>query len=286
MKMKQFIGKVKLGAIRKAPELMLGGALITGTACVITTGKSAYKAHGIVINYNDERAAIAQKSLCTDDRETAKDEIRKLYLHTGLELAKTYAVPFTLYAATIAFVMGSYTIQKKRMKALSATLASVSASYAALVAKLKNGAEHGLTAKEVLDGVEVNTSVDENGNVVEEKVQGDPVETSPYKFRFDKYSINWEKDKFQNQCTLISEENWANDVLSLQGYLFLNDVLDRLGIPRTKAGQIVGWVKNGEGDGYVSFGTFDCSKYEDIRYDENAFDLEFNCDGDILCKFN
>ena len=122
--------------------------------------------------------------------------------------------------------------------------------------------------------------------VVEEKVQGDPVETSPYKFRFDKYSINWEKDKFQNQCTLISEENWANDVLSLQGYLFLNDVLDRLGIPRTKAGQIVGWVKNGEGDGYVSFGTFDCSKYEDIRYDENAFDLEFNCDGDILCKFN
>ena len=53
-----------------------------------------------------------------------------------------------------------------------------------------------------------------------------------------------------------------------------------------KAGQIVGWVKNGEGDGYVSFGTFDCSKYEDIRYDENAFDLEFNCDGDILCKFN
>ena len=202
------------------------------------------------------------------------------------EALGSYAIPFTLYAATIAFVMGSYTIQKNRMKALSATLASVSASYAALVAKLKNGAEHGLTAKEVLDGVEVKTSVDENGNVVEEKVQGDPVETSPYKFRFDKYSINWEKDKFQNQCTLISEENWANDVLSLQGYLFLNDVLDRLGIPRTKAGQIVGWVKNGEGDGYVSFGTFDCSKYEDIRYDENAFDLEFNCDGDILCKFN
>ena len=84
--------------------------------------------------------------------------------------------------------------------------------------------------KEVVDS--------ETGEVKLEKVQGEPVD-SLYKVRFDKYSTAWEKDKFQNESTLKGEESWANDVLRLQGYLFLNDVYDRLGLPRTKHGQIV-----------------------------------------------
>ena len=64
------------------------------------------------------------------------------------------------------------------------------------------------------------------------------------------------------------------------------DVLDRLGLPRTKAGLIVGWVLNGEGDGYVDFGVVDCETLENVNYNDNAYDLNFNVDGDILSKFN
>ena len=39
----QLIGKVKLGAKRNAPELLLGGALITGTATVVLTGRASFR---------------------------------------------------------------------------------------------------------------------------------------------------------------------------------------------------------------------------------------------------
>ena len=48
----QLIGKVKLGAKRNAPELLLGGALITGTATVVLAGRASIKAKELA----DQRA--------------------------------------------------------------------------------------------------------------------------------------------------------------------------------------------------------------------------------------
>ena len=39
MKAEQIIGKIKLGAKRNAPELLLGTALLTGTTCVVLTSR-------------------------------------------------------------------------------------------------------------------------------------------------------------------------------------------------------------------------------------------------------
>ena len=218
--------------------------------------------------------------------EEYKKEIVKHYSRLALALAKQYAVPAGLYATTVACVFSSYKIQKNRQLALSAALAACTTAYTSLVTKLKSGAEHGLSAKDVLEGYEMKEVVDsETGEVKLEKVQGEPVD-SLYKVRFDKYSTAWEKDKFQNESTLKGEESWANDVLRLQGYLFLNDVYDRLGLPRTKHGQIVGWLFEGDGDGYVDFGIKDAEVYDNVMFDYNAFDLNFNVDGDILTKFN
>lgn len=282
--LQQLIGKVKLGAKRNAPELLLGGALLTGTACVVTASVATVKANFIVDEFRYSKEDIADRIGEDYSKEEAAKDLKKLYISTGIELSKNYAIPFALYAATVAGVFGSYKIQKKRQIALSAALATVSASYAALMTKLKKGAEYGLTAEDIINGVEIEETIDESGVVTGNKVQGEAV-TDLYKFRFDKYSTAWENDKFQNISTLRGEENWANDKLRLQGYLFLNDVLDRLGMPRTKAGQVVGWISNGKGDCFVDFGTVDCDTYDDVRFDNNAFDLNFNVDGDILTKF-
>ena len=63
-----------------------------------------------------------------------------------------------------------------------------------------------------------------------------------------------------NLMFLRRQQDAATDRLKANGYLFLNDVYDMLGIQRTKAGQIVGWVydeKNPIGDNYVDFGIYD-----------------------------
>lgn len=89
-------------------------------------------------------------------------------------------------------------------------------------------------------------------------------------------------------CFLRSCQQYANDKLKADGYLFLNDVYDMLGIPRSKAGQIVGWVydpKNPIGDNYVDFGIYDINREKNrdfVNGYERTILLDFNVDGNIL----
>ena len=70
--------------------------------------------------------------------------------------------------------------------------------------------------------------------------------------------------------------------------MFLNEAYDQLGIPRTKAGAVVGWVYNEKdpvGDNYIDFGIYD-PKDEKARDFVNGYErvilLDFNVDGYIL----
>lgn len=286
VKITQFIGKVQLGVKRNAPELLLGAGLLTGTATIVFASKATLKAKELTAEFNDAKASLEYDLLdeAIDDNNV-KHEIKKTYTKYALSLTKEYAIPVGLYAATVGLIFSSYKIQKNRQMALSAALAACTTAYTTLVNKLKKGAVVGLTAKEVLDGIEGKEVVNpETGEVTIEKVQGDPID-SIYKIRFDRYSPVWEKDKFQNESTLRSEENWANDRLRLRGFVFLNEIYDRLGFAPIKAGQMVGWKLDGNGDGFIDFGIKDCEEYEDVRFDHNAFDLNFNVDGDILTDF-
>lgn len=282
IKLQQTIGAIKLGAKRNAPELLLGLGLVTGTACVALTGRASVKAAEIQRNFvSDKEQLDIEWANHTIVEEEGKVIIRKMYTKYALDLAKEYAIPVGLYAATVASVFASYKIQKNRNMALSAALTACTTAYASLLGKLRNGAAAGLTAKEVMDGIEAKITTDENGIEVVEKVQGEAVD-GMYAVRFDKYSPCWEDNKWQNEATLRAEQNWANDRLTLQGYVFLNDIYHRLGLPPTIAGQMVGWAANSNGDGYVDFGIKDAEERDDAGFDYNAFDLEFNVDGDIL----
>lgn len=282
MKMNNVIGSIKFGAKKYSPELLLGGALITGTACVATTVIATTKAENIKARYVESKDSIV---LCEMSEDEKKKAVKKLYAEVAIEYAKRYAVPATLFIATTGLVFASYKIQKNRQIALSSALASATLAYSSLLGRVQRGAEAGLTAQEILDGIDVKKNVDEEtGEVTYEKVQGEKL-GAIYDFRFDKYATSWEPDKYCNLCTLNAEQQWANDRLTLDGYLFLNDVLDRLGLPRTKAGQVVGWKRDGNGDGYVDFGIVDCANYDNVSFDSNAYDLSFNIDGDILTDF-
>ena len=68
--------------------------------------------------------------------------------------------------------------------------------------------------------------------------------------------------------------------------MFLNEVLDMLGIDRVPAGQQVGWVLDSEtGDGFIDFGIFDIKCEANRRFVnglEKSIWLNFNVDGDIM----
>ena len=100
-----------------------------------------------------------------------------------------------------------------------------------------------------------------------------------YSVCFDEKNVNWEKNNTWSLLFLKNVENWANDFLLARGYIFLNDIYDRLGFDRTPAGQVVGWLNKGEGDNYVDF------KIHDHTSDEQPhIQIDFNVDGIIIHK--
>ncbi len=87
-----------------------------------------------------------------------------------------------------------------------------------------------------------------------------------------------------NRHFLHLQQNYANDLLRSRGHIFLNEVYDLLGLERSQAGQIVGWVMNGEGDNFVDFGLFECESSRFINHLEQSIVLDFNVDGAVYDK--
>jgi hypothetical protein len=110
---------------------------------------------------------------------------------------------------------------------------------------------------------------------------------SSYARFFDESSPAWTKDAEYNLVFLKQQQEYANDLLKAKGYLYLNEVYEMLGIPRTRAGQVVGWVYNKEnqsGDNYVDFGIFTDGNSDFVNGRKRTVLIDPNVDGMIIDK--
>lgn len=142
-----------------------------------------------------------------------------------------------------------------------------------------------LIIKIVIDGVE-----EKDVKVMTEtKKPTEQMNPSQYARIFDDACVGWTKDPEYNLVYLKERQNYANCMLINRGHLFLNEVYDMLGIPRTKAGAVVGWIYDEEhpyGDNFLDFGLYDPKNSEYNSDFINGYSstalLDFNVDGDIL----
>lgn len=225
--------------------------------------------------------------------EDAKKDLTIIYVQTGVKLAKLYGPAVLLGTVSIASILTSNNILKKRNVALAAAYATIDKGFKEyknrVVARFGEEVErelrYNIKAKNFED------VIDDDGKEikVESIVNVSELDTySEYARFFDEASTHWEKDPEYNLMFLRAQQQYANDKLKATGMLFLNEVYDMLDIPRTKAGQIVGWVydsKNPIGDNYVDFGIYDTSR-EKVRDFVNGYErvilLDFNVDGNVL----
>lgn len=107
----------------------------------------------------------------------------------------------------------------------------------------------------------------------------------PYARFFNSSCPGWSKDPEMNKLFLKQIENYMNEKLRAQGYLFLNEVYDQLGMARSKVGQVVGWIYNPEnptGDNHVDFDIYSDRNQDFVNGIETDALLDFNVDGCIL----
>ena len=232
-------------------------------------------------------------SLINAIEEDAKKDTTIIYVQKGVEIVKIYLPAITVGAVSLGCLLASNNILRKRNAALGAAYATLDKSYKTYRNRVAErfGDE---VEKEIRYGIKAEkvekTVTDENGNevVVEEEVKVmDPNLYSDYARFFDEASPYWQKDPEYNLMFLKAQQQYANDLLKARGRLFLNEVYEMLGIEKSKAGQIVGWVYdpvNPVGDNFVDFGIYDMSK-ERVRAFVNGYEpnilLDFNVDGNV-----
>lgn len=294
---------------RKSPEIFMGlgiaGMIVSAVMACKATTKASKIIEETTSNLDAIRDISENEELAESKNYTAEDHTRDLvltYSKAGLAFVKLYAIPVSIGVASIASILVSHGILKKRNIALAAAYTAVDKSFkdykGRVIERFGEEAEkeirYGIKAKEIEE-----TITDENGNEKTVKhtvnvIESGSTQHSPYCKFFDETCPDWVKNSELNLYFLQGQQQIANDMLVSRGYLFLNEVYRMLGLKETKAGQIVGWIydpdrKTGvKRDNYVDFGLYDVHR-ENCRDFVNGYErsilLDFNVDGPITDDF-
>lgn len=295
----QILVKTKLGIKKHSPEILVVTGIGTGIVAAIIACKQTIKANDIIavarenlqhIENAKELAANNEVEYTEEDEQADRETIGK---QITIGMVKTYALPVGLGILSITCILAGHHILKKRNVALAAAYSALSTdfmNYRKRVADkygkdvdfmLKNGLEKKIVANQVVDP--------ETGEVKETKEEvltydGDKL--SQYARVFDEVgSTQWTPSADHNRAFLLMEQNYFNERIRTRGYIFLNEVYERLGFRPTKAGSVVGWVyQNADYEG-IDFGIFTAHTQKAAEFlegTEPSIILDFNVQGDIL----
>ena len=296
------IHKVGFELKKHSPEILVTAGVVGTVATTVVACKATTKAGDILDEFHSNMDDInkvveMKKEEYTED--VMKKDIAIVYIQTGVKFAKLYAPSVVLGSLSITSILAGHNILRKRNVALAAAYATIDKSFkeyrGRVVERFGKELDHELRynikAKEF---EEVQTDDKGKEKVVKNTVQVSELnEVSDYAKFFDEGCNGWTKDPEANLLFLKKQQTYANNRLKANGYLFLNEVYEMLGIPRTKAGQVVGWIydeKNPVGDNYVDFGIYDTNKNSNwanankdfVNGYERSILLDFNVDGNIL----
>lgn len=295
----QILVKTKLGIKKHSPEILVAVGIGTGIVATIVACKQTIKANDIVAearkslqNIEDVKELAANNEVeYTEENE--QEDRKTIGMQVAVGMVKTYALPVGLGVLSITCILAGHHILKKRNVALAAAYSALSTDFMnyrkRVVDKygkdvdfmLKNGLEKQIIANRVVDP--------ETGEVKETKeevltYEGDKL--SQYARVFDEVgSTQWTPSADHNRAFLLMEQNYFNERIRTRGYIFLNEVYERLGFRPTKAGSVVGWVyQNADYEG-IDFGIFTAHTQKAAEFlegTEPSIILDFNVQGDIL----
>ena len=301
---KNVLNKVKFNVVKHSPEILMGIGIAGVVTSTVLACRSTLKVQEI-LDYKETNMKNIKEVLDEGREDYTEEDARKdktiIMTTTALRIMKLYAPSVIIGAGSIACLLQSHNVMRNRNAGLAAALAATTESFKQYRERVteKYGDE---VDKEMRYGIKKEKKEKDGKKTKEEIVVGcDEHELSGYARYFNENNMYWSEDPQYNMMFLRQNQNWANDKLISQGYLYLNDVYDALGFPKTKAGQVVGWVydpKNNErGDNYIDFGIYDLNVrgYRDEMANDtiaeerqdfvngyrNSILLDFNVDGNI-----
>lgn len=281
---------------KHSPEILVVAGIAGTVVSAVLACKATTKVAEILdetkgtldtIHEGMETGAINGQEYTTDD---GKKDTVVIYAQTGMKLAKLYGPAIILGTLSITSILASNNILRKRNVALGAAYVAIDKSFKEYRGRVierfgdqvDTELKYGIKAKK-FEEIEVDPETGKEKKVKKTVMVADPNLQSDYAVYFDSKSRNYETNPDYNRMFLKAQQAFANDKLQTRGHLFLNEVLDDLDLPRTPAGQIVGWTKDGP-DGYVNFRIVEVERETEDGRHEPALLLDFNVEGNIWEK--
>ena len=296
--------KVGFQLKKHSPEILITAGIIGTVTSTVMACKATTKLSGILDDAKDQIDAIHEGMENGEVKppvgepvpyslEDGKKDLTIVYVQTGVKLVKLYAPAVLLGAVSLYSIVKSHSIMNTRNAALAAAYATVDKGFkkyrGRVIERFGKEIDHELKYNIKAKEIE-RTIVDEEGNesTVKETINVANIdEPSDYARFFAEHCPNWSKDPEYNLVFLKAQQAYANKMLQDKGYLFLNEVYEMLGIPKTRAGHVVGWVydeNNPDCDNYVDFGLY--TQYGNEIYDERKRAFVNGTERSILLDFN
>ena len=300
------VSKIGFELKKHSPEILVVAGIFGAVVSTVLACKATVDAGPVIDEAKDDidkiHDLVADEGLIESgaySKEEGTKALAGVYAKTGIKIVRLYAPALIIGSLSVTSILASNNILRKRNVALAAAYATVDKSFKkyrqSVIERFGDEVDkelrYGLKSETITE-----TVTDEKGNTTEvtKKVSVlDDLGYSEYAVLFDEVNSDFfKRDAEYNRWFLSAQERFANDKLKANGYLFLNDVFDMIGIPRTKAGQVVGWIydpKRSDIDNYVDFGIMDINKRSSRDFVdgyEAAVILDFNVDGPILNSFN
>lgn len=304
-----FFSKIGFWTKKHSPELLIAGSIVSAVGSVALAVIATTKLNKTIEPYNKKIESL-KLDLKDDNKienkevdvKESKKELALTYGKAALKVGTLYLPSVLCLASSISCMLGSHKIMKTRNLALVATCTTLEQSYRAyrdrVKEKLGDAVEEKLYKNIYKEEKEIINP--ETGEVETKKVETPHInEDHEWNVIFDCGNHCWERNALMNYDFLMMKQDYLNQKLKRQGYLFLHDVYDELGYTTAMLGQqkarashILGWIynpKDPKRNCYISFGLTQPGTRvalpkvaEQIQRNEPSFWLNLNPDGDIL----
>lgn len=275
----QKVGRAGLLLQKQSPHLLFGAGIVGVIGTAVLASRATLKLNEKLDAAEQEIADV--KSDLKHRKGQYQKDLTYVYTKNTLEIVKLYAPAVALGAVSIGCLTGSHIQLTKRNTAVTAAYAAVSKAYDNYRDRVRKelGEDkelevyHAATIEKVM--------VDGKSQDI---VVTDPNKYSPYARIFDEGSIQYTKNAELNKLFVMAQQNYLNDLLHARGHVFLNEAYDALGLERSSAGAVVGWVLDEGGDNYIDFGLYKPASARFVNGLERNIILDFNVDGVIFDK--
>ena len=281
------VARKALVAQKASPEALLAAGIVGMVGSTVLACRATLKMEMVM---DEAQIKLNMAKTLEHDDYSEKDRSRDvslIYFQSSVKIARLYAPAIVLGGLSIYALTSSNRILTRRNVALTAAYGALEKGFNEYRGRVieKYGEDQD---RDFRYGSEVATITDEKGKK-RDVIRVGPDDPSIYARFFDPVSPSWDRNPEYNMIFLKCQQNYANDLLKSRGHVFLNEVYDMLGLPRSQAGAVVGWVlsKNGETDNFVNFGVFDGKEQvarDFVNGREGAILLDFNVDGVIYDK--